>query len=143
MPIMSVYYFVQSLREFFGPFWLCHLWQIADIAVSTISLYSICAIALDRFWNLEKPLRVFKRSRRIAQRLIIAIWIIPLIIWTGVYYFFNLETYAVETANSRPTRVTGRCYTKWSHNYVPILIAGPVVYVPVIILVGFPCICCC
>uniref|UniRef100_A0A0N5AH14 G_PROTEIN_RECEP_F1_2 domain-containing protein n=1 Tax=Syphacia muris TaxID=451379 RepID=A0A0N5AH14_9BILA len=139
-----------SFNDFFGPNWLCHLWQVADFAASTISLYSICAIALDRFWNLEKPLRVLKRSRRIAYRLIIAIWIVPFAIWTVVYYALNAELFDLSNSSSlscshfndttsniihdRRLKVN-RCCADWIKNYTPVLIAIPVMYIPVIILI--------
>lgn len=38
--------------KFFGPLWLCEFWKVSDLFLCTVSLYSICAIAFDRVWNL-------------------------------------------------------------------------------------------
>ncbi|WKY14262.1 hypothetical protein Q1695_000087 [Nippostrongylus brasiliensis] len=66
--------------------WLCDAWQVTDFFLSTVSLYSICAIALDRVLNLEKPLHVPKRSRRLAFILICCVWVAPLLIWVPFYF---------------------------------------------------------
>lgn len=102
----------------------CQTWQLADLLFSTVSLYSICAIALDRVWNLEQPLRVFTRSRRRAKRLMLAIWILPLLIWLPVYFL------VAENANScLPSRAVAK-NVFW--------VAIPVMYVPAAILVSSP-----
>uniref|UniRef100_A0A914W248 G-protein coupled receptors family 1 profile domain-containing protein n=1 Tax=Plectus sambesii TaxID=2011161 RepID=A0A914W248_9BILA len=113
----------------FGSF-LCDLWQLGDFVLSTTSLYSICAIGLDRWWNLEKPLRVFKRSRRIAKRLILGIWLTPLAIWLPVY---------LATNSSTGYRPNGRCYFDWTPRFLVLLVAVPFLYMPALILIGMFC----
>ncbi|KAH7702793.1 octopamine/tyramine receptor, partial [Aphelenchoides avenae] len=117
----------RSPFEFFGPVWLCKTWQMADILLSTVSLYSTCAIALDRVWNLEKPLRVFKRSRRIAKRLVMCIWVLPLLIWVPVQ---------IALFEWGHTSEDGSCLSlRQSASLLP-LIAIPVLYVPAITLIA-------
>uniref|UniRef100_A0A915IHR0 G-protein coupled receptors family 1 profile domain-containing protein n=1 Tax=Romanomermis culicivorax TaxID=13658 RepID=A0A915IHR0_ROMCU len=44
-------------------------WQLIDMISCTVSLYSICAIVIDRWLNLENPLRIFRRKRAVAKTL--------------------------------------------------------------------------
>ena len=114
-----------SFDHFFGPPWLCQTWQLLDFILSTISLYSTCAIALDRVWNLEKPLRVFKRSRRIAKRLILVIWCLPIVIWVPIYYFL------LDAGNQKKG-----CLMPRTRAYLIPLVAIPVLYVPAMTLIA-------
>uniref|UniRef100_A0A0M3IEP7 G_PROTEIN_RECEP_F1_2 domain-containing protein n=1 Tax=Ascaris lumbricoides TaxID=6252 RepID=A0A0M3IEP7_ASCLU len=137
----TIYFQEQSvcrLQWFFGPPWLCDAWQLSDIILSTTSLYSICAIALDRVWNLEKPLRIFKRSRRIAKRLIFVIWILPAITWAPVYFILTNRTgnHIVCTLSEVQTSC---CYTVWSRKYVVPIVAVPLLYIPAAILAISTC----
>ncbi|CAI4227390.1 unnamed protein product [Auanema sp. JU1783] len=112
------------------PTWLCDCWQIADFVLSTVSLNSICAIAFDRVWNLEKPLRVFKRSRRLARRLILLIWIAPVTIWM-LYYQFLTDHSSKWTLYGMPG-----CTSEYEHPLLVPIVAIPTLYLPAIALVG-------
>ncbi|KHN88457.1 Histamine H1 receptor [Toxocara canis] len=142
MVIMAVHLFVYRLRWFFGPSWLCDAWQLSDIIFSTTSLYSICAIALDRVWNLEKPLRVFKRNRKMAKRLIIVIWILPIVTWTPIYFVLtnriHAETFYALSKDSIGVlqMQTTTCYTHWNNQYVVPVVAVPLLYIPAIVLIA-------
>ncbi|VDK56025.1 unnamed protein product [Anisakis simplex] len=128
---------------FFACTWLCDVWQLCDIILSTTSLYSVCAIALDRLWNLEKPLRVFKRNRRIAKRLIFSIWVIPMTAWTTVYFTMTKHVNkndAMRRLSERIVRIqqinsTGY-YTIWSNKYIVPIVAVPLLYIPAITLIA-------
>uniref|UniRef100_A0A914DQ59 G-protein coupled receptors family 1 profile domain-containing protein n=1 Tax=Acrobeloides nanus TaxID=290746 RepID=A0A914DQ59_9BILA len=127
-----------TLRQFFGPYWLCQAWQISDFVLSTISLYSTCAIALDRVWNLEKPLRVFKRSRRIAKRLILVIWILPIVIWTPIYFLVMASpiNWKFEIVDKNLDNFPQICFMpRHSAKFIPI-IAVPLLYIPSFILIA-------
>lgn len=119
--------FHNSSHNFFGTPWLCQTWQLLDFILSTISLYSTCAIALDRVWNLEKPLRVFKRSRKLAKRLILFIWILPIIIWVPLYFFF------FEGGKLRNIK---NCLMPRKHSYWIPIIAIPIFYIPAMTLIA-------
>uniref|UniRef100_A0A1I7WSH3 G_PROTEIN_RECEP_F1_2 domain-containing protein n=1 Tax=Heterorhabditis bacteriophora TaxID=37862 RepID=A0A1I7WSH3_HETBA len=110
--------------------WLCDAWQVADFVLSTVSLYSICAIALDRVWNLEKPLRVFKRSRRLAIKLILCIWISPFVIWIP-YYYFVTESRMLGSESMNHT-----CTSEYRLPFAVPFIAAPILYIPAIALVA-------
>src|SRR5438128_1679250 len=55
MPFMALYTVAFDSNWVLGSFF-CDIWQVIDYISCTISLYSICAIGFDRWWNLEKPL---------------------------------------------------------------------------------------
>lgn len=115
------------------PSWLCQLWQLADVYFSTASLYSICAIALDRVWNLEKPLRVFTRSRRRAKRLMLCIWALPLFIWLPVYWSL-MPNSADGTVGSGKNGVV--CFPSNESARSVFWVALPSLYIPAAILVS-------
>ena len=115
-----------TFETFFGPRWICKTWQLFDFIFSTISLYSTCAIAFDRVWNLEKPLRVFKRSRRLAKRLIMIIWALPILIWAPIFFLI------LEPGNYHGTG----CFMSRNRAHIIPFIAIPVLYIPAMILIA-------
>lgn len=80
---------------------VCNAWQLADACLCTVSLYTLCAVGLDRWLNIERPLRVralhrpaavtaprvqvFTRSRGIAKRALALAWLVPIFTWTITY----------------------------------------------------------
>uniref|UniRef100_A0A7E4URK8 G_PROTEIN_RECEP_F1_2 domain-containing protein n=1 Tax=Panagrellus redivivus TaxID=6233 RepID=A0A7E4URK8_PANRE len=112
-------------ENFFGPKWFCRTWQASDFILSSISLYSIVAIALDRVWNLEKPLRVFKRSRKLAKKIIVGIWVLPCVIWIPYFIFLEKDNHSDGCRMSRENAFT-----------IPV-VAGVFFYSPAIALIGF------
>ena len=73
------------------------IWQFADACLSTIALHTLLAIGIDRWLNIERPLRVrslrreqlykprslqiYARSRGIAKRLVVLAWLVPIGMW--------------------------------------------------------------
>jgi hypothetical protein len=128
MQTMAIYVFVYDRQIWIFGDNMCDLWQLIDVIFSTISLYSTLAIGLDRWWNIEQPLRIFKRSRRIAKRLIVVIWLLPFVVW--------LPTYALFT--DRPAS-SALCYTSWRSSYIVPALAIPFLYLPSAVLVAMFC----
>ncbi len=125
MLFMMVYTVAFENEWVLGPIF-CDIWQTVDFISITISLYSICAIGFDRWWNLEKPLRVFKRNRALAKRAICAVWAIPVLVWVPVVVGLRL-------ANGGPPE--RKCEFMWKPKILVPLIAVPFLYVPVLILI--------
>uniref|UniRef100_A0A8L8KJ02 G_PROTEIN_RECEP_F1_2 domain-containing protein n=1 Tax=Heligmosomoides polygyrus TaxID=6339 RepID=A0A8L8KJ02_HELPZ len=112
--------------------WICDAWQVTDFFLSTVSLYSICAIALDRILNLEKPLHRFKRSRRLAVRLIFCVWFVPLLIWVPFYY--TLTTHTRNAVASHGEKVI--CATGYSDPMLIFVVSLFVFYIPSVLLIA-------
>lgn len=112
--------------------WICDAWQVTDFFLSTVSLYSICAIALDRILNLEKPLHRFKRSRRLAVRLIFCVWFVPLLIW--VPFYFTLTTHTRNAVASHGEKVI--CATGYSDPMLIFVVSLFVFYIPSVLLIA-------
>ncbi|KAK5981927.1 hypothetical protein GCK32_007270 [Trichostrongylus colubriformis] len=111
--------------------WLCDAWQVTDFTLSTVSLYSICAIALDRILNLEKPLHAFKRSHRLALKVIFCVWAAPLLIWPPIY--------VIVAKHSRSTTGNGNgiiCATGYNSTMLIFIVSLFVFYIPSILLIA-------
>ncbi|KAF7632265.1 G_PROTEIN_RECEP_F1_2 domain-containing protein [Meloidogyne graminicola] len=105
------------------PYWLCQFWQLVDLIFSTESLYSICAIALDRVWNLEKPLRSKTFN---ANYLILPLLILP------VYLFSCLTR---KTANVGMQHSSDfHCFPSPEVSKQVLWVALPTLYLPAIFL---------
>ncbi|KAL7079123.1 hypothetical protein ACQ4LE_001186 [Meloidogyne hapla] len=116
------------------PHWLCQFWQLADVLFCTESLYSICAIALDRVWNLEQPLRVFTSSRRRAKRLMLFVWLLPLIIWMPVYLLLVFPTQRIShPEEQQPPNF--HCFPSREVAKQVFWVALPALYLPAIFLI--------
>ncbi|MFH4976810.1 hypothetical protein AB6A40_003519 [Gnathostoma spinigerum] len=56
----------------------CQVWVCLDITCSTASILNLCAIAMDRYWHISRPLIYI--SRRKSIYVIIVVWIISLLV---------------------------------------------------------------
>uniref|UniRef100_A0A915EER8 G-protein coupled receptors family 1 profile domain-containing protein n=1 Tax=Ditylenchus dipsaci TaxID=166011 RepID=A0A915EER8_9BILA len=131
---------------FLNSAWMCKLWQVADLLLCTVSLYSICAIAFDRVWNLEKPLRVFKRSRTLAKRLILCIWVLPSLIWISVHFLLSEISSEWQLARYLPAVLvppaassahsSNECFPSRQATSLLPLIALPILYAPALTLIA-------
>lgn len=124
MTFMMLYSLAFDEQWVFGRLF-CDIWQIVDFICCTISLYSVCAIGFDRWLNLEKPLRMFKRSKYIARRAIFGIWILPVVLWVPIVITLRLM-------NGPPVDL--QCNIHWKPKMVTPLIAAPIFYLPVLML---------
>ncbi|KAI1716209.1 7 transmembrane receptor (rhodopsin family) domain-containing protein [Ditylenchus destructor] len=120
----------------------CIAWQVVDLFLCTVSLYSVCAIAFDRVWNLEKPLRVFKRSRRLAKRLVLCIWLVPFALWVSIFLFAvdipeDVKRRYLPDFLTKP-KVAGEYACFSSRNFSQLLpfLAIPILYLPAITLIA-------
>ena len=77
------------------------MWQLADAILSTVSLYTLCAVGLDRWMNIERPLRVFTRSRGRAKKAIALTWLLPVMIWLSSFFALRITTCRSQFANRR------------------------------------------
>uniref|UniRef100_A0A914MKZ3 G-protein coupled receptors family 1 profile domain-containing protein n=1 Tax=Meloidogyne incognita TaxID=6306 RepID=A0A914MKZ3_MELIC len=117
------------------PHWLCQFWQLADVLFCTESLYSICAIALDRVWNLEQPLRVFTSSRRRAKRLMLFVWLLPLIVWMPVYFLLVFPTQRIFQPEEQQLPPDFHCFPSRQVATQVFWVALPALYLPAIFLI--------
>ncbi|XP_034966901.1 5-hydroxytryptamine receptor 5B-like [Zootoca vivipara] len=74
---------------------LCHAWVCCDVLCCTASIWSVAAIALDRYWSVSRHLRYTPRARRLASGALIGVaWalgaliaLLPLLLgWGGSSY---------------------------------------------------------
>nr|CAD2182913.1 unnamed protein product [Meloidogyne enterolobii] len=77
----------------------CQFWICLDIACSTASILNLCAIALDRFIHISRPMRYVRFvGRRVICCSVCAIWIISTAVGTAQIAFGatnGLEIYSV------------------------------------------------
>ena len=64
----------------FGKVW-CRVWLAVDVWLCTASIYNLCAISIDRYLAISRPVQypTLMSSRR-ARLLIIAVWIVSFVI---------------------------------------------------------------
>lgn len=123
MSIMLLYSIVHNGVWPYSPL-LCDVWLAVDLISCTISLYSICAIGIDRWLNLEKPLRIFKRNKRVAKRAIGVVWLLPMLIWLPIFSVIKNTT---DTSD-------GSCHIEWRPKFLVPLMSVVFLYVPVLLL---------
>ncbi|XP_061464950.1 5-hydroxytryptamine receptor 5B-like [Rhineura floridana] len=60
---------------------LCHVWVSCDVLCCTASIWSVTAIALDRYWSITRHLEYTLRTRRRASNLMIGLaWALSAVI---------------------------------------------------------------
>ncbi|XP_050436086.1 octopamine receptor 1-like [Adelges cooleyi] len=79
MPIAVVHHFMGTWE--LGRL-ICDIWVSLDVCLCTASILSLCAISIDRYLAITKPLRYTKqrRSKRLASLMILVVWILSLVI---------------------------------------------------------------
>lgn len=79
MPIAVVYHVTGEWT--FGRL-ICDIWVSLDVCLCTASILSLCAISIDRYFAITKPLRYSKkrRSKRLASLMILVVWLVSLVI---------------------------------------------------------------
>ena len=72
---------MQVLRYWpFGSLW-CRIWLAVDVWLCTASIFNLCAISLDRYIAISRPVKYpTVMSPRRARLLIICVWILSFII---------------------------------------------------------------
>lgn len=125
MTFMMLYTIAYDGRWVFGSA-LCDIWQAVDFISCTVSLYSICAIGFDRWLNLEKPLRIFKRSKVVAKKAILIVWTLPVLIWVPI--LITIRWYNGSTPDNQ-------CYFPWKPKFIVPLVAVITFYLPVFTLI--------
>ncbi|KAL8183224.1 UNVERIFIED_CONTAM: 5-hydroxytryptamine receptor 5B [Gekko kuhli] len=78
---------------------LCHVWVACDVLCCTASIWSVTAIALDRYWSITRHLQYTLRARRRASNVMIGLaWALsalislaPLLGWGRTYYSAEQE----------------------------------------------------
>lgn len=124
MTFMMLYTIAYDGKWVFGRS-LCDIWQAVDFISCTISLYSICAIGFDRWLNLEKPLRIFKRSKIVAKKAIFIVWTLPIMIWVPI--LLTIRLYNGSTPENQ-------CYFPWKPKFLVPIVAVVAFYLPVFTL---------
>jgi len=91
---------VQVLRYWpFGSVW-CRIWLAVDVWLCTASIFNLCAISIDRYIAISRPVKYpTVMSPRRARLIIISVWILsfiiccpPLIGWNehgGLDFMYN------------------------------------------------------
>ncbi|XP_015368899.1 PREDICTED: octopamine receptor-like isoform X1 [Diuraphis noxia] len=79
MPIAVVYHVRGEWT--FGSL-ICDIWVSLDVCLCTASILSLCAISIDRYFAITRPLRYSKkrRSKRLALLMILVVWLVSLVI---------------------------------------------------------------
>ncbi|VVC33145.1 Neuropeptide Y receptor family,G protein-coupled receptor, rhodopsin-like,GPCR, rhodopsin-like, 7TM [Cinara cedri] len=92
MPIGVVYHIIDKWT--FGPL-ICDIWVSLDVCLCTASILSLCAISIDRYFAITKPLRYSKkrRSKRLASLMILVVWALSLIITFAPLFGWYDETH--------------------------------------------------
>ena len=81
---LYLWWFVRMLQVLrywpFGMVW-CRVWLAIDVWLCTASIYNLCAISIDRYVAISRPVQypTLMSSKR-ARMLIIAVWILSFII---------------------------------------------------------------
>ncbi|KAJ6665440.1 hypothetical protein lerEdw1_003280 [Lerista edwardsae] len=78
---------------------LCHVWVSCDVLCCTASIWSVTAIALDRYWSITRHLEYTLRTRRRASNIMIGLaWALSAVIalapalgWGEIYYSAEQE----------------------------------------------------
>ncbi|XP_078075246.1 muscarinic acetylcholine receptor M2-like [Mustelus asterias] len=109
---------------------VCDLWLALDYFVSNVSSTNLLVISFDRYFCVTRPLSYpVKRTAKVAGMMIIAIWVIPFIIWVPPILFWQFIV-------GERTVSEGECYVQFLSNPVIIFVtAVATFYLYVIIMV--------
>uniref|UniRef100_UPI00358F4236 5-hydroxytryptamine receptor 5A n=1 Tax=Myxine glutinosa TaxID=7769 RepID=UPI00358F4236 len=85
---------------------LCHLWISCDVLGCTASIWSVTAIALDRYWSIKDHLEYKLKMRRcISNLMIVLTWlmatsisVLPFIGWNEVYTSADMDECFIKQA---------------------------------------------
>ena len=60
--------------------WVCHLWILSDVLLSTASIWNLCLVSIDRFLAITQPIKYPKfRTLRNAVLAIMSVWVLSLV----------------------------------------------------------------
>ena len=82
LPDNGVYILIVQVLRFwpFGSVW-CRIWLAVDVWLCTASIFNLCAISIDRYIAISRPVKYPTiMSPRRARLLIICVWILSFII---------------------------------------------------------------
>jgi hypothetical protein len=82
----------------FGPF-MCNLFNSLDVYFSTVSIFHLCCISVDRYFAVKKPLKYpLIITKKVISFTLITIWILPVSI-SFIPIFMGWHTYIFELNN--------------------------------------------
>lgn len=89
---------------------LCQLWIACDVLCCTASIWSVTAIALDRYWSITRHLGYTLRTRRrVSNVMIVLTWALSAVISLAPLLFGWGETYSEDSEECQVSREP--CYT--------------------------------
>ncbi|XP_049641244.1 5-hydroxytryptamine receptor 5A [Suncus etruscus] len=84
---------------------LCHAWVACDVLCCTASIWSVTAVALDRYWAITRHLRYTLRVRKRASNAMIALaWALAAVISLAPLLFGWGETYSEQRQRCQVSR---------------------------------------
>lgn len=89
MPVLNSIHFIFSLDSGWPlPEFLCPIWLFLDVLFSTASIMHLCAISLDRYIAIKKPIQHSQyKSRAKAMVKIALVWLISICKHTNSAFF--------------------------------------------------------
>ncbi|KAM8746195.1 5-hydroxytryptamine receptor 2B isoform 1-T1 [Acanthopagrus schlegelii] len=116
---------------------LCPFWIFFDVLFSTASIMHLCAISLDRYIAIKKPIQHSQyKSRAIAMVKIALVWLISICIaiWIPIKGFENYDFY--NTTNTKITFILNRTCQLNKDTFPDFIISGSLVafFIPLTIM---------
>ena len=73
--------------------WVCHLWILNDVLLSTASIWNLCLVSIDRFLAITQPIKYPKfRTLRNAILAIMSVWVLSLVIAILIVFATSEDT---------------------------------------------------
>ena len=126
MTFMMLYTVTFNGRWIFGHV-ICDIWQFVDYVACTASLTNVCAIALDRYLTVSRPLKAMRtRTKRRALIMIAVAWVIPVLFWMTMLSVSR-------GINDLPP--AEKCYLSWKPDFLVLITIITMIYAPIVAII--------